>query len=146
MILNIGQILLDESEWLVINLFTVVFSLFMSGQCFAQFSGSLPPIVERKSSSTSNALIKQEQAQQDQTRREQAQREQAQREQEQREQAQMQQAQQEKAPRMHFVKLEHKSTGQVLSLHVSGISADDVVKKSIVVFYLENGYKLQYVF
>jgi hypothetical protein len=94
---------------------------------------------------------KREQAQQEQTRREQAQREQAQREQAkrdlaQREQAQMQQAQQAKVPSMHSVKLEHKSTGQVLFLHVSGISADDVAKKSIVVYHLENGYKLLQVF
>jgi hypothetical protein len=87
-----------------------------------------------------------QQAQQDQARREQAQREQMQRDLAQREQAQMQQAQQTKVPSMHSVKLEQKSTGQVLFLHVSGINAEDVAKKSIVVYYLENGYKLLQVF
>jgi branched-chain amino acid transport system substrate-binding protein len=41
----------------MINLFAVLFSLFMSGQSLAQFSGSLPPVVERKPSQASNMLI-----------------------------------------------------------------------------------------
>lgn len=75
-----------------------------------------------------------------------AKREQAQREQIRLEQAQMQQTQQEKAPRMHSIKLGHKSTGEVLFLRVSGFSADDATRNSIVVYYLENGYKLLQVF